>query len=188
MNPLTRAGAILATFTPTREQAEIEAERIIESEWEGRGLPIDPVYIARQLGVHVYDMPLVEGVDGMLKFYRAGSFPAILVAEGAQPNRRRFSIAHELGHFVMYLRRDPAQDDVPETDVFYRNQDSRTAKKPEEVFANQFGAALLMPRRFVRALVEDGKNDLVLARYFEVSLEAMTNRLKNLGLSRALTV
>jgi Zn-dependent peptidase ImmA (M78 family) len=178
----------LANFTPTREQAELEAEQIIESEWEGRGLPIDPVYIGKRLGVRVFEIALTSDVDGMLKFYMGGQFPVIFVPENAPKNRRRFSIAHELGHFVMHLRTDPAEEGAaPETDVFYRNQDSRTAKDPKEIFANQFGAALLMPRQFVRALVAEGRSDIALARYFEVSLEAMTLRLKNLGLLSAVS-
>jgi Zn-dependent peptidase ImmA (M78 family) len=180
-----KEATVVATteFDLSREKAEREAERLIESEWEGHGLPINPVYIAKQLGVEVYQMALQQDVDGILKFYEGGKTPVILVPQDAPDTRRRFSVAHELGHLIIYLRRNPGgYGPAPETDVFYRNPDSRTATKPEEVWANQFGAALLMPRQYVRALVGEGKSDLALASYFEVSLEAMSHRLDNLGL------
>jgi len=172
-------------FLFTREQAEKEASRLIESEWNvpERGLPVDPIFIAERLGVQVYSMDLKPEVDGMLKFDRVGEPPVIFIPNEAPKNRWRFSVAHELGHFVVQLRNDPSgSTDVPETDVFYRDPDSQSAKKPLEVFCNQFAAALLMPENYVRALVAEGKTDLSLAHYFEVSLEAMTIRLKNLGL------
>ena len=174
--------ANLATFNPTRENAEREAEQLIESEWAGRGLPIDPVYIARRLGAEVYEMALQDEVDAMLKYFEDGAAPSIFVRSDSAPVRQRFSVAHEVGHLILNQRVDPSGASI-KSDIFYRNPDSKTAKKPEEVFANQFGAALLMPRKFVRTLVKDGKSDLVLANDFKVSLQAMTHRLKNLGLT-----
>jgi Zn-dependent peptidase ImmA (M78 family) len=171
----------VTSFKLSRDHAEHEAESLIQSEWAGRGLPIDPAYIARQLGAEVYEMHLAETVDGMLKYYQDGTFPAIFVNEETAPPRKRFTIAHELGHVVANIRQNP-NGVIDGTDVFYRDPDSRTGKKPIEVFANQFAAALLMPRAFVKALFDSGKSDLVLANDFGVSLQAMTNRLTNLGL------
>jgi len=172
----------LTTFRLTRENAEREAEQLIESEWSGRGLPVDPVYIAHRLGAAVYEMALQDEVDGMLKYFEDGQSPSIFVPTGAPSVRQRFSVAHEVGHLILNQRQHPAGD-FRESDVFYRNPDSATAKDPKEVFANQFGAALLMPRRFVRTLAEGGKSDLVMAHDFQVSPQSMKLRLKNLGLT-----
>ena len=174
--------ATLATFRLNRETAEREAEQLIDSEWSGRGLPVDPVYIARRLGAEVYEMALQDEVDAMLKYFEDGAAPSIFVRADSAPVRQRFSIAHEVGHLILNQRLDPSGD-LTKSDVFYRNPDSQTAKKPEEMFANQFGAALLMPRRFVRTLVNDGKSDIVMANDFKVSLQSMTHRLSNLGLT-----
>ena len=61
----------------------------------------------------------------------------------------------------------------------------------EEVEANQFGAALLMPRSHVRQEIKKSDLDLddeeaitFLAKRFHVSTAAMSNRLSNLGLIR----
>lgn len=174
-----------AEFQLTRVQAENEASLLIESEWNvpERGLPIDPIFISERLGVKVYSMDLKPNVDGMLQFYEGDTPPVIFVPTGTSQNRWRFSVAHELGHFVTYLRTKPSNSmEIPQTDVFYRDLDSQTATEPLEIFCNQFAAALLMPESYVRALVSEGKKDLSLARYFEVSPLAMTNRLKNLRL------
>lgn len=167
----------------SRENAEREAEALVESEWAGRGLPINPVYIARSVGAEVYEMALTDDVDGMLKFFEGGDTPAIFVNQSTAEVRKRFTVAHELGHLVVQRREHP-DGTTGESDVFYRDMDSRTAKEPIEVFSNQFAAALLMPRRFVRARWAAVKSDLILANEFGVSLEAMSYRLKNLGLIR----
>jgi Zn-dependent peptidase ImmA (M78 family) len=172
----------LPEYTMNRKQAEAEAEALIDSEWSGRGLPIDPSYIARRLGAEVYTVALQDEVDAMLKYFEAGNTPAILVSSSSALVRQRFSVAHELGHFVLNQRLHP-EGNFTETDVFYRNPDSSTAKSPAEIFANQFGAALLMPARFVRVLIDSGKSDLIMANDFGVSLEAMGHRLTNLGLT-----
>ena len=61
----------------------------------------------------------------------------------------------------------------------------------EEVEANQLGAALLMPRSLVRQEIKRSDLDLddeeaiiFLAKRFNVSTAAMSNRLSNLGLLR----
>jgi hypothetical protein len=112
-----KEATVVATteFDLSREKAEREAERLIESEWEGHGLPINPVYIAKQLGVEVYQMALQQDVDGILKFYEGGKTPVILVPQDAPDTRRRFSVAHELGHLIIYLRRNPGGGGVGES-------------------------------------------------------------------------
>ncbi len=127
-------------------------------------------------------MTLQQEVDAMLKYFEATASPTIIVNKDTAPVRQRFSVAHELGHLILNKRQHPEGGFV-ESDVFYRDQNSRTADNPTEIFANQFGAALLMPAQFVRTLVGQGKSDLVMAHDFGVSLSALTHRLSNLRLT-----
>jgi len=62
---------------------------------------------------------------------------------------------------------------------------SSTGLDPEEVYANEFAASLLMPEDKVRSCVETGMGDLEMAIRFKVSREAMQNRLANLDLTTA---
>lgn len=93
--------------------------------------------------------------------------------------RRRFSIAHELGHYI--LGRKPVSID-------YRS--SNYIEKPEEEkFADQFAANMLMPRRILTMDFEQiqkgnfsQENLIELAKKYKVSTEAMKFRLANIGL------
>jgi Zn-dependent peptidase ImmA (M78 family) len=169
----------MGTFEITRENAELEAQKLIDSEWADRGLPIDPTFIARAIGVKVFDMDLEQGISGMLKYFEGVNTPAILVNSRDSNSRKRFSVAHELGHFVLNERLSPNRERVA-NDVYYRDGNSSTGTDSVEIFANQFAAELLMPRRFVQLLVSAHKVDLVLAADFGVSVEAMNHRLDNL--------
>ena len=60
---------------------------------------------------------------------------------------------------------------------------STTGSDPEEVYANEFAACLLMPPDSIRTYRETGLSDLEMAMSFKVSREAMRHRLKNLGLA-----
>jgi Zn-dependent peptidase ImmA (M78 family) len=75
--------------------------------------------------------------------------------------------------------------------VAFRDDESSAGSDWEEVEANAFGAALLMPARLVREEIKKHKLDLdddddlsALAKRFHVSTSAMSYRLVNLGLLR----
>jgi Zn-dependent peptidase ImmA (M78 family)/transcriptional regulator with XRE-family HTH domain len=94
------------------------------------------------------------------------------------PERRRWSLAHELGHFL----RDREAGDVLEEGV--------SMKAPNELFPESFAREFLMPaagvqKRFTERC-RSGKFTPVdlaaLARTFEVSFQAMTLRLEELRL------
>ena len=72
--------------------------------------------------------------------------------------------------------------------VFYRDDRSSEGKYRQELEANAFAAALLMPTDTVRDAIEERGFDLAdddgldeLARLFEVSRQAMAYRLANSG-------
>ena len=68
--------------------------------------------------------------------------------ERRHPTRRhRFTIAHELGHWICHAHRDVGE----EQPTFCRSQDlSQDADRDLEREANVFGAELLMPEAAVR--------------------------------------
>ena len=100
------------------------------------------------------------------------------------PFRKRFSIAHELGHHFLHLLHDGDFVDT-ELDLFrdIEDPDRDTPSKRAEVQANQFAAALLMPEELIRTEWQQTKNVANLARRFNVSEEAMGIRLSRLGLA-----
>jgi len=93
---------------------------------------------------------------------------------GGASGRRRFTIAHEIGHFVLHQEGcHPALGGVADE-----------AGSVEEGEADEFAAELLMPERLVREAVRThGPDAARLAERFEVGRKAMQARLHHLGLA-----
>ncbi|RKD92526.1 ImmA/IrrE family metallo-endopeptidase [Mangrovibacterium diazotrophicum] len=99
--------------------------------------------------------------------------------------RQRFTIAHELGHFLFHSTN---KDDIFISNVLFRNESSSTGEIRMEREANSFAAAILMPAKFINDEIQNLNNKLTveeaikdLADVFKVSEVAMTYRLTNLG-------
>jgi Zn-dependent peptidase ImmA (M78 family) len=161
---------------PKRYDADVAAGELLEECWDG-SLPIDPVRVAQTLGVKVLDAPLNDDVSGAL-VKEKNADPSILLNASDSKNRKRFTCAHELGHFIR-------RADEPEKYEYvdYRDERSSTGTVEEERFANGFAANLLMPELLVKSFHDQKLPDFRMARMFGVSQEAMHFRLKNLGLS-----
>lgn len=109
---------------------------------------------------------------------RPGHDPEIVINKNDSPNRRRFTCAHELGH---YVRRREETEEYMTFDL--RGSLSSTGTDEEEVYANEFAACLLMPENEVRRLHDEGFADWEMAIRFAVSREAVQYRLRGLNLS-----
>ena len=119
----------------------------------------------------------VEGFVGALVTNEEKSEGAILVKEGERPARRRFTIGHELGHFLIPSHRGNRQ--CTRQDLAERRTDTQYQK--QETQANAFSAGLLMPKKtFTRDIDALGSADvshiIELARAYGTSLEATANR------------
>ncbi len=138
--------------------------------------------IAVKLGLDVRCAPLEGDLSGVL--VRNGGEIYIGVNSLHHPNRRRFTIAHELGHFS--LHRGIKMHVDRDFRVNWRDDDSSKAVDPEEMEANRFAAELLMPTQLlVRDIEElkrlDRRTADLLARRYKVSQQAMRIRLGNFG-------
>lgn len=145
--------------------------------------------IAEAEGAILRYLPTEDDVSGML--YREVDGRAVIgINQNHHPNRRRFTLAHELGHLL--LHESSLFLDTPRNTVRLRNERSASGTDREEVQANKFAAALLMPDPFLRrdlrrsGILEalphvDDDKFLELARSYGVSTQALTLRLVNLG-------
>ena len=90
-------------------------------------------------------------------------------------NRKRYTLAHELGHYILHKEKSVNIVDT----TFFRNNEADSV----EYMANEFAAKLLMPEGKVRDLVNNQgiKNIGELAEKFEVSASAMKYRIISLG-------
>lgn len=164
-------------------RARKHAERLV-AQHGARTAPVDVDAIARRLGLHVVRTPLGGGISGLLVTRKGSSM--ICVEESHHENRQRFTMAHEIGHFVLGHRF--ADDEQVHVDrVMMRSSKSSEGTDLLEIEANQFAATLLMPEKLIaKELAKLGSADMeevvsALARRFKVSSEAMAIRLGALG-------
>ena len=149
---------------------------------------MDVERIAKALGLKVVFLDLGEDISGLL-ISKGGSM-VIAVQEGDPPKRRRFTIAHEIGHFHLRHQFEPGEHVHVDRGhlITPRNSRSSSGVDLKEIEANQFAACLLMPNRLlterIKALRTKSLRDAdvdVLAQEFNVSEQAMTIRLSTLG-------
>jgi Zn-dependent peptidase ImmA (M78 family) len=139
--------------------------------------PVPIEDFARTVVIEGFQDLEVETFEGALMTDPEKTRGIILIKTGTAPKRRRFTIGHELGHFLIPSHkgnRNCTLGDLRET-----RRD--TAHRRQEAEANRFSAGLLMPRPwFVRDMRAMGDADVThiqrLADTYDVSLEACANR------------
>jgi IrrE N-terminal-like domain len=138
--------------------------------------PVDVIAIANELGLNVWEMEsLPSTISG--KIFRdplnggASGF-SIAVNASDNPLRKRFTVAHEIAHFVLHRTHLENGDLID--DAMYRSGLSTA----EETQANRLAAQILMPFPLIQELINAGVKDVVaLAQAFQVSQPAMKIRL-----------
>jgi Zn-dependent peptidase ImmA (M78 family) len=162
-----------------------DAWDLLEQVWltDGPGqilLPVDPVALARKIGIRVLDDDELEVEVSVILRKRPGFWdPEILLNPVVTIDRRRFICAHAIGHYSrnVELRRHGAWEFVDGRDFFAADSD------PEEAYATEFAVELVMPREVVKAL-DDGASVASLAARFGVTGDVMSARLDRIGWRR----
>jgi len=151
--------------------------------------PVPIKKIIKELGIKLSSFDLGDDVSGVLVIEdnsaRIGYNPS-------ESNvRQRFTLAHELGHYILHCDKKQNGLFVDSTKVMFRRQGSTALELRQERQANAFAAALLMPDELIKKeyeLLNERKDFLTddnivkkLSSMFKVSEIAMTYRLMNLG-------
>lgn len=141
--------------------------------------PVDLMAMSEALGLTV-DMAAKMGTEQSGRILRKGNGKSgyhIEVNGSHSDYRKRFTLAHEVAHFL--LHRDLIGDGI-EDSALYRSR----LGDPAEYEANRLAAQILMPAPLVRNVYKAGLKWLAgLSAAFAVSEEAMRIRLKQLGLA-----
>lgn len=169
-------------------RAEQRAQKVLQK--SGVSKPPVPVEkIAIEYGALLSFEPFEdkEAISGML--FRDNKQVVIGINSAHGKTRQRFSIAHELGHLLLHEGK-LFVDKVSRINL--RDETSSKAIDREEIEANSFAAALLMPKDLVIKEITKriGRSRTIeldvlisdLAKLFGVSKEAMDYRLRNLGI------
>lgn len=139
-------------------------------------IPVDLYSIVRTNDIDIYEGNMDKRISGAIRLNKKNK-PAkfeILLNKNDAETRKRFTLAHELGHF--FLHRPILEDETIHIDTMYR--------KPTEteIEVDYFAGALLMNRVLLEKLRNTDKTISELAEIFKVSESAMTVRLSILGL------
>ena len=177
------------------EAIERRAEAILEQVpswiWNGESLPVPVEEVAdTHYGLLVRDVEDICAAPGCPELEPGETFSGLLLADLGEiwvnaeeartwPPRRRFTIGHELGHWVMHRS--------GERSLFCRSRTVQPDERPEdgpnatlpdiEEEASVFAAALLMPARLIRREYERDRDFERLCELFNASGAAMGRRL-----------
>jgi Zn-dependent peptidase ImmA (M78 family) len=164
------------------------AEQVLDKhEINQAPVPVDKIVKAMKIKVKLKAAD--DDLSGFLIRGASKSGVAIGVNKSHSPNRKRFTIAHELGHFLLHEGERVHVDDDKSSGypVWRRDKNSSVGTDDHEKEANLFAAELLMP---VRLLVKDLPKNVnsfdeqaldQVAEKYGVSTQALTFRLANLG-------
>lgn len=152
-------------------------------------IPVDVIALAEELGISVYCVPMEnEGLSGYISKDADGYY--ICVNKNHAATRQQFTIAHEIGHFI--LHRD-ALDSGKLLPTMYKIGDGITPAlaradynspvyRAMETEANKFAAELLMPKDEFIKKANECEDLIELAQAFKVSVGAASIRANNLGI------
>jgi len=173
------------SITTIKKQTEA-----ILAQYGGDTLPIKIEDIAKKAGLHVTPYAFDEDISGALVIENGGGTIGYNQTESRV--RRRFTIAHEFGHF--WLHRETSSVFMDKGfHVMFRSRQSGMAEDTQiiEREANTFAACILMPDHLLVREIEKidfdlGSDDDIknLAKIFDVSAQAMNYRILNSGLFR----
>ena len=168
-----------------RQNLEERAEKTLR-DTDAYQVPVPIHLVAQRLNLTLEAATLGDKVSGLLVVQ--GDRARIGYNAAHARVRQRFTISHEIAHYLLHVKKtEKAQLFIDKYLRFRRDEASSAGVETEEAEANHLGAALLMPRGLVQQEVrdedlnlDDGEAIELLAKRFQVSTAAMSNRLSNL--------
>lgn len=142
-------------------------------EHQVQGAPVHMRPLANDLGLNVlYTDQWQDAVSGMIVAdSQASSGYTIYVNGNHAKVRRRFTLAHEISHYILH---EELIGDGISDDVLYRSRLTSNI----ETQANQMAADILMPWDLINQAMDNNINSVsALAEHFMVSKSAMSIRL-----------
>ena len=146
-----------------------DAARSVRDDW---GLGNDPIpqlaELLEERGIKILSLDLddIDGLAAKVRRKDRNAARVIVIKRSTWSERKRFNLAHELGHMVI----------APSGGV------------DEEKAAHRFAGAFLMPADVLRAEIGVNRSSIsigelvVLKKRFGVSIQALTYRCKDLGI------
>jgi Zn-dependent peptidase ImmA (M78 family) len=150
---------------------------LLEAGIVGPAVPIEKIVRKHRIDLKIGNL---EDVSGLLVRVADG---VTIGVNGSHPEvRKRFTIAHEFGHYMLHSGISAHYD--RDYRINFRSRESSEATNIEEIEANFFAASILMPKHFLdrneAVLSLDNDEEVArLAKKYNVSRHAMSLRLGN---------
>jgi len=160
----------------------VEARNLIaQYKYSVNSIPVDVRTILKDKGIVVKEIYLPDDISGVLDTREQK--PLVLINLSHSENRQRFSMAHELGHFLLQSSFSGVHMDKA---TYFRSNLSAEGTDIDEKKANRFAAELLIPTDILLAKLQlypdliDSNDDTPiqnLAKEFKVSSAALMFKL-----------
>lgn len=146
-------------------------------------VPFPIVELSERMGFKIFLRDLPNGIGGTIGINgefldRFGTDKVILVNKKENGKRRRFTVAHELGHYLLDYKYSSSEitfynydesKDFENDKLFYAYENDETNDDANEILINRFAAELLMPKAcFVKDFIDSFKG--IYKKSQEVSL------------------
>ena len=144
--------------------------------------PVDVWALAEKMGLKVDTSFSFEQLGYSGEIYWDDEAPTVWINTTESPVRQRFTLAHEIGHYILHM--------LPDFDRKTEFKDKASALRRgggwdyREMQANRFAASLLMPKALIHEEIQKLNgvpSKSALAKTFDVSQESMGFRLSKLG-------
>lgn len=168
--PMAKKSTVDKTNSAELSKSEIWEKAIAENKAD----PLDIEWVATNLfGLQIKRMDLGDEASGFLN--ELDDHWCIFINKYENIRRQRFTIAHELAHYILHKNKKNLAKDF----IFFRDENNND----EEKEANEFAAELLMPEERVKDYIKNGCNTIkLLADKFNLSTPAVRYRAYKLKL------
>lgn len=173
-------------MNPARRTQIERMAAIVRTNTDITAMPVDPAEVVKKLNGRVKDKwALAKGVEALVQRIADGSDCEfeIQISVTVHDNRRKFSIAHELGHLFLHMGYKTNPTKWATVEPYLDGAMFRQGHTEEEYEANEFAGALLMPKDLFAEQVKANENPEThrirvqpIADFFGVSVDAVKTR------------
>ena len=171
----------LIEFADLVRPIEIVNQIFSQNQWINGAIPLEEIAFAA--GIKEIKLASLKGFEGTLLANAEKTEGVIVINNGVKLDRQRFTLGHELGHFM--IPRHGHQMQCSSADLSARSIPHMATNLVIEAEANEFSAELLMPKNLVKQqewfkTTPSIEGVLAFAKKFEVSFQAAAIRFADL--------
>lgn len=172
-----------------KEEVKNEVDKLIKSCFENYVFGVKKV--CNELGINLLEAEFTDSsISGIICKDKGNERYSIYVNKEHSIPRKRFTIRHELDHFISYKQNSLSKEGFEKNNGFkdqnniihYRSESHSKSYCQIESEDNEIAAELLMPKFLIERYIEDNPKCTIenIADSFYVSVAAMSVRLKKL--------